>query len=210
MNDTNLTTETSESLRYDSADATSDTQHDERHTVRTYVSDMLALERHIGQPLQRQLDMDDSADYAQAAQIIASIKAMSDEHVSILEDALKDAGGDAAAPIKSAFSSILGAGAAAIDSVRKSKVSKSLRDDQVALSLATISYTMLHTTALGLGDASTAQIAQRHLEDYTPLVMQISKAMPAVVLQELAADGENVQISAADLAAADTQAAWQK
>ena len=207
MNETNPMTDTS--LRYDSSDVSDDTPRNERHTVRTYVSDMLALERHIGQPLQRQLDMDDSAKFGQAAQIIASIKAISDAHVATLEDALNNAGGDAAAPIKSAFSSIIGAGAAAVDSIRKSKVSKNLRDDQVALALATISYTMLHTTALGLGDASTAQIAQRHLEDYTPLVMQISKAMPAVVLQELADDGENVQITAAQIAAQDTQKAWQ-
>jgi ferritin-like metal-binding protein YciE len=207
MNETNPSTDSS--LRYDSSDVNDDSQRDERHTVRTYVADMLALERHIGQPLQRQLDMDDAAKYGQASTIISSIKSISDAHVAILEGALKDAGGDAAAPIKSAFTSILGAGAAAIDSVRKSKVSKSLRDDQVALALATISYTMLHTTALGLGDASTAQIAKRHLEDYTPLVMQISKEMPAVVLQELADDGENVQITAADLAEKNTQAAWK-
>jgi ferritin-like metal-binding protein YciE len=208
MNDTDLTTGGS-FQRYDSAGANDDAARDERHVIRTYLSDMLALERHIGQPLRRQLDMDDSAKYEQAAGIMAAIKSTSDAHVSMLEEGLKKAGGDAASPVKGVLSAILGAGAAAIGSARKSKVSKNLRDDQVALSLATISYTMLHATALGLGDAATAQLAQRHLEEYTPLVMQISKAMPSVVLQELADDGENVQVTAAQLAEGDTRKAWQ-
>ena len=201
-----LNTSTDSTLRYDSAGD----QSNERHAIQTYVSDMLALERHIGQPLARQLDMDESAEFTQAADIISSIKSLSDAHVAALEAHLKTVGGGgAASPIKSAVGTVLGAGAAAIGSVRKTKVSKNLRDDQTALSLATISYTMLHTTALGLGDAATAQLAKSHLEDYTPVVIQITKAMPAVVLQELADDGENVQISAAALAEQNTQEAWK-
>lgn len=207
MNEVNAPRETS--LRYDSSDAENDDRGGQRHTIRTYVSDMLALERHIGQPLQRQLDMDESAKYGQALSIISRIKALSETHVSMLEDHLKSFGGDAASPVKSALSSLLGAGATAVDSVRTSKVSKNLRDDHVTLCLATISYTMLHTAALGLADAATAQLAQRHLEDYAPLVMRISKAMPEVVLQELADDGEDVQITAAQIAERDTERAWK-
>jgi ferritin-like metal-binding protein YciE len=207
MNETTSTPDSS--LRYDSSDAGDNTQRDERHTIRTYLSDMLALERHIALPLQRQLQIDDVAKYGQAATIISSIKTVSDAHISLLQDHLNKAGGDAASSLKTAFASVLGAGAAALDSARRTKISKGLRDDQVALALATISYTMLHTTALGLGDAATAELAQKHLEDYTPLVVQITKAMPAVVLQELADDGENVQITAAEIAEQNATQAWR-
>ena len=40
-----------QSIRYDSS-ATEGTGENERHSIQTYVSDMLALERHIAQPLQ--------------------------------------------------------------------------------------------------------------------------------------------------------------
>jgi hypothetical protein len=70
--------------------------------------------------------------------IIDSIKSFSDSHVAALDDLLKAAGGDAVAPIKATFSSIIGAGAAVDDSVRKSKALKNLRNDKVALCLATI------------------------------------------------------------------------
>jgi ferritin-like metal-binding protein YciE len=199
---------TDPSLRFDSADA-AQANGNERHTILTYLSDVIALERHIAQPLKGQLDMDDAQKFGDAAGIISTIKSYTDTHVAALEAQLKVAGGDAAAPVKSAISQLLGAGAAAVNTVRKSKVSKSLRDDYTALALATVSYTMLHTTALGLGDAAVAAIAKQHLDDYAPVVIAINKAIPAVVLEELAIDGENVQISAAQLAEQNAQDAWK-
>jgi ferritin-like metal-binding protein YciE len=196
------------SLRYDSA-AGAVTTGDDRHTIQTYLSDALALERHIAQPLQRQLDSDDSAQFGRALEIISTIKATTDSHLSRLEAQLEAAGGHAASPIKSAWAQILGAGAAVVDGSRKMKVSKNLRDDYTALALATISYTMLHATALGLGDESTAAVAKQHLDDYAPIIVNIAKAMPVVVLEELRIDGENVQVSAAHISEQATQDAWK-
>ena len=103
-----------------------------------------------------------------------------------------------------------GLGAAAIDSVRKTKVSKSLRDDYTALNLAAISYTMLHATAVGLGDTALAALAQRHLADYARAVMQIVQIIPDVVLAELRDDGELVQTGAAELVRQQTNEVWKQ
>jgi ferritin-like metal-binding protein YciE len=208
MNDTDST---ASALRYDSADTanTAATANDGRHAIQTYLSDALALERHIAQPLQRQLDMDDSAKFTGAAELISTIKALADSHIANLETALDAAGGDAASPVKSAWSQLIGAGAAVVDSARKTKVSKNLRDDYTALALATAGYTMLNATALGLGNAATAQLAKSHLGDYAKVVVQISRALPGVVLEELALDGENVQVTAAQIAEQNTADAWQ-
>ena len=48
---------------------------------------------------------------------------------------------------------------------------------------------MLHATALGLGDEDTATLAQTHLADYAKVIVNIGKAMPGVVLAELALQG---------------------
>jgi hypothetical protein len=56
---------------------------------------------------------------------------------------------------------------------------------------------MLHATAAGLGDGSTAALAKRHLEDITPIIVDISRTIPGVVLRELRDDGENVVVGAA-------------
>jgi ferritin-like metal-binding protein YciE len=182
--------------------------HDERHTVATYLSDMLALERHISAPIESQFNSSDHQENADAMRIIQSIRSVSTSHISALEEQLKAAGGSNAHAAKSAWAQILGSSAAALNNVRKTKVSKSLRDDYTALSLAAISYTMLHATAAGLGDGSTAALAKSHLEEITPIIVEISKTIPAVVLRELADDGENVSITAAQLTEDATGEAW--
>jgi hypothetical protein len=96
-----------------------------------------------------------------------------------------------------------------VGSVRKTKVSKNLRDDYTALGLASISYTMLHATALGLGNNSVATLAQRNLAEIAPIIVRISTAISAVVLQELRDDGETVAVDAAAVSAQITHEAWQ-
>ena len=196
-----------QSIRYDSS--VRDGGGNERHSIQTYVSDMLALERHIAQPLQRQLAMDDTSKYGDALGAITTINRLNDVHVSALEKCLEQLGGHEASAIKSAWASLLGVGAAAIDSVRKTKVSKNLRDDYTALNLAAISYTMLHATAVGLGDTTTADLAKRHLADYARCIMQIVQIIPDVVLQELQDDGESVQTGAAALIRLQTNEIWK-
>jgi len=194
--------------RYDSS-TQGGTGENERHSIQTYVSDMLALERHIAQPLKRQLDMEDTKKFPAALAVITSVKTLTDSHVTALEQCLEQLGGHAGSPIKSAWSTLLGVGAAAVDSVRKTKVSKNLRDDYTVLSLATISYTMLYTTTVGLGDTATADLAKRHLADYAQLIMTINQIIPEVVLTELQADGENVQAGAGDLIRQTTNEIWK-
>jgi ferritin-like metal-binding protein YciE len=183
--------------------------HDERHSLQTYVSDMLSLEKHIAVPIKQQAEgNEDVAKYRDAITLISDIHAVVSRHVPALEERLEAIGGHEASAIKDAWASLLGFGASAIGSSRKTRVSKYLRDDSTALALATVSYTMLNATARGLGDAATAALAKQHLADYTPLVMRISKVLPSVVLQELADDGETVVISAAQLAEEDSNDAW--
>jgi len=205
MSDTTKTTNPT-NIAYDSAE----TGGDERHSLQAYVSDLLALIKHIEVPIDRQLNIEDSANYTDALSIIREIKSVTAAQRTALEAELSRLGGSGAAGIKSAWSALLGAGAAAVGSVRKTKVSKNLRDDYTALGLASISYTMLHATALGLGDESVAALAQRNLEQITPLIVRISKSIPAVVLQELRDDGESVQVNAAEISAQRTHQAWQQ
>jgi ferritin-like metal-binding protein YciE len=181
----------------------------ERHSLQAYVSDLLALIKHIEVPIDRQLQIDDSANYADALTIIRDVKRVTAAQRTRLEEELQRLGGDGAAGIKSAWSLILGAGAAAVGSVRKTKVSKNLRDDYTALGLASISYTMLHATALGLGNNSVATLAQRNLAEIAPIIVRISTAISAVVLQELRDDGETVAVDAAAVSAQITHEAWQ-
>jgi ferritin-like metal-binding protein YciE len=180
----------------------------DRHMIATYVSDLLALERHIARPIAAQRKSNDSQNYASAFAIIARIETMTGNHIGALEAHLATIGGHEASALKSAWATLLGDGVAAVETLRKPKISKSLRDDYTALGLAAISYTMLNATALGLGDSSTASLAKRHLDDLTPFIVEISKTMPTVVLEELREDGEDVRILAAQLSEMQTGESW--
>ena len=201
-----LGTNNPSTIRFDS---TAQNGGDERHSIQTYVSDMLALEQHIGQPLQRQLDMSDTSKYPEALRVIGQIKSLTDSHATALKQLLDQLGGHQASGIKSAWSSLLGVGAAAIDSVRKTKISKALRDDYTALNLAAISYEMLYATAVGVGDTLTADLAKRHLADYARLVMEITQVVPEVVLEELQDDGEAVQAGSGDVIRRQINEIWK-
>jgi ferritin-like metal-binding protein YciE len=186
----------------------SDRTADDRHVIATYLSDMLALERHIAAPIDSQLNSQDHQEYGEAIGLIGRIKSLTENHISALDSRLQEVGGSAGSGVKSAWSQLLGGGAAALNQVRKTKVSKSLRDDYTALGLAAISYTMLHATALGLGDEETARLAKRHLDDITPVIVSISQQIPGIVLTELRDDGENVRVTAAQLTQQATQESW--
>jgi ferritin-like metal-binding protein YciE len=198
------TTNTDASLRYDSTEPTGD----EKHTLATYVSDMLALERHIAQPIASQQHSSTTAEYTTASTLINRIAAISQSHINALEVRLKELGGNANHPLKAAWASVLGAGASAVGGARKTKVSKYLRDDHTALSLASISYTLLYSTAVGLGDTTTASLAKKHLGEIAPLIIQISDDIPSVVLQELRDDGETVRPDAADTVKRELDQVW--
>lgn len=181
---------------------------DHQDTLQQYVSDMLAVEHHIHEAVRRQQGDEQLTPFPEASALIERTEATLDNHIEALESHLEQLGGDAASPIKEAVSAALGVVAGWIDQVRPEQVSKMLRDDYTALSLAAISYHMLHTTALALQDQATADLALRHLKDYTPIITDLSHAVHAVVARELADDGLSIDPGAAEASEKATQEAW--
>ncbi|MDQ6826976.1 MAG: hypothetical protein M3Z14_07260 [Candidatus Eremiobacteraeota bacterium] len=182
---------------------------DNEHSIKTYVSDMLALERHIHVPFETQLKDEDFTDYQDARQLIMRMTKLSETHVAALDGLLDQMGGHQASPVKSAVLQFEGIVAGAIDKMRKTKVSKALRDDYTALALCTASYTMLHATANAMAESAVATLAKQHLEDYTQVVMDIGEALPVVVVKELASMGMQVDTGTIARSVTATQQAWR-
>jgi ferritin-like metal-binding protein YciE len=178
-------------------------------TLQQYVSDMLAVERHILQPLETQSKDPRLESYPDAHRVVRQAEAMARNHIRGLEQRLNALGGDAGSPVKSAATTVMGWAASAIDAVRTDPVSKNLRDDYTALNLAAVGYTMLHTTGLALQDPTTAEIANSYLKDYTPLIAEINEVIPPVVVSELMDESEIVDPTTAHKAIQNTQKAWE-
>src|SRR5215218_1988468 len=167
--------------------ATADVQEKHQKTIADYVGDMVALESHIEEALDRQLKetQDDPEAHAAVQGFHDTVKS----HRDGLKTLQEEVGTTAGNPIIAAGSTLLGKAAGIVDLVRTEGISKSLRDDYAAFSLAAISYSMLHTTSLALGNPQVAEPAERHLTDYAGAIERINEIMPGVVERELAKDG---------------------
>jgi hypothetical protein len=182
---------------------------DNRDAIRPYVADMAAVEKHILEALERQHGDDTLKNHPQALSLVGRLKSELERHVEILENQLRTLpAGGVAATVKESVAGVLGGLAGLYDKVRKDEVSRALRDDYTALSLATVSYTMLHSTALGLGQVAVAEISLRHLKDLTPFVMELAEVIPPVVLHELALEGYDIDVALSAQATKNTQEAW--
>jgi hypothetical protein len=102
-------------------------------------------------------------------------------------------GSTAGNPIIKAGTNVLGKAAGMIDKMRNDAISKALRDDYTAYNHVSIAYTMLHTTAMALGDTATEQFAEAGLRSYTGMVMEIVYLMPLAVVEDLK-ESEGTQI----------------
>ena len=178
-------------------------------TIADYVGDMVALQNHIEEALDRQLEMSTNMPVAYAA-----IKRFHDT-VKSQRNAMKayeeQVGSTAGSPIKEAGAALLGVAAGLIDKVRTEGISKAMRDDYTAFNHAAISYTMLHATAVALGDQQTARMAREGLEAYARMVQEINHVIADVVVEELKRDEHSiVDMQAADKNRAMVDNAWSE
>jgi len=176
-------------------------------TLQQYVSDMIAVEEHIGSAVKRQSEDKDLL--PQAREIIDHITRHTEEHAQALKQLLQSVGGDPAKGIKEVATTALGAIAGLYDKTRSEKVSKMLRDDYTALNLATVGYSMLHTTGLVVQDSPTAALALRHLKNYTSIIMEVNQIIPSVVVAELKDNGVVLIDGNVQQAVNNIQDAWK-
>lgn len=184
-----------------------DVQEKHRRTIADYVGDMTALESHIEEALDRQLKevQDDPSALAAVQEFHDTVK----RHRDTLRALQEETGSAVGNPIKGAGSALLGKAAGIIDVLRTEGISKSLRDDYAAFSLAAIGYSMLHTTATALGDKKVASLAERCLQDHADNIMRINEIMPDVVIRELQKDGHHADPSAAGATRQAVSRSWE-
>jgi len=178
--------------------------------VASYVTDMLALEEHMQKAFAGQVtDMKTS----RLASLLRDMIATAEHHAKSLRELAerREQGGQGIAEVvKKAASSVLGIGAAAIDSMRSEKLPKDLRDDYTAMSLATVGYSMLYTTAVSLKDIKVAQLAHKHLEHYAAATMKLFHVIPASVVDFLVEEGHDVDTDTLTQVENSIESVWRQ
>ena len=183
---------------------------DRSDVITNYVTDMHAVEKHILEATERQLADDATSRYPDAVRVITSLKTTLENHVRSLEqfnDTVE--GGGLKEAVKEAVTGALGVAAGIYDQLRDTdQVSRMIRDDYTATSLAAISYHMLYTTALALKADDLATLALTNLKDLTKVIGDLSEAVCTVVAQELTDEDKTIDPNVGMEAVRATQKAW--
>ena len=158
-------------------------QDKKRDLVTKYLADMIGVEGHIYQAIDKQVK--ETQDEPDVNPILRNIRDTLEQHTNALRDRLESLGGKPTSPLKEAGASILGVAAGVVDKLRAEEVSKDFRDNYTALSLSNISYVMLITTSLACGDRETADLCARHLKDNAQFVSDIGNLIPTLVVRDL-------------------------
>ena len=185
---------------------------DRQESLRKHTSDMLSVEQHILEAVQHQRDEEKVKNHVEVNKLIIKIERVLNKHVTALENLAEQYGADAQSTVKETVTKLLGVAAGLYDKVRgKHPLSRDLRDDYTALSLASMGYTTFHSYGLTVKEDRIASLASQHLKDLTPLMVEISKVLPSVVVKEVQQESDfATDTSVADQAVKNTQEAWSK
>ncbi len=188
------------------ADATTEKN---QKTIADYVGDMNAVESHIEEALDRQLDM--FADLPNVATAVKGfhdmVKAQRDHVQQVLDGLPKESNTNA---VKDLGSNLLGKAAGMLDKIRTESQSKALRDDYTAFNLAAVSYAMLYTTADSLGNRAVAEMSKNHLRGYAGAIQKINDLIPEVVVHGLTKDGHRADTTVVGRAQKVIDEAWRQ
>ena len=179
--------------------------------IRENLSDMLGIEQHALQRIERQTHDERVKKFSTARGILQKIEGVLNSHIARLERHLSTVDGGVEAKLKKSAASIAGSIASVYDRFRTGEpVSRILRDDYSVLNVAVIGYGMLHTTALALSDDEIAALAKAHMTDLTPLIVEMSDIIPFILADELADEGKIEYAAVAQQAVAQYRQAWSR
>jgi hypothetical protein len=183
-----------------------------REVLHKYATDMLGVEKHFADILDWQVSDTRLKEYSDADALVRKIRETLRGHIDMLERYIGSLGvSETESTIKKAITKISGMTTGFYNLMRQEdSVMRNMRDNYTALNMTAISYTMLHTTALAHHDGELAEIALQHLKQITPLVVDVSRIIPQLVVKELHAQDKALDISVAHEAISNTQRAWER
>lgn len=162
-----------------------------KKVIADWVGDMVALENHIEEALDHQLEVKDEVPAAASSiQKFHDTTKANRDRLKAYQEKVGSTGGNA---VVEAGASVLGKAAGIIDRFRNDTLTKAIRDDYTAFNHASIGYTLLHTTALALGDGETADLAAQNLKVHASNVQHINHIISDVAMAEIKKDGYPVK-----------------
>ena len=176
--------------------------------LRTYVSDMIGVERDIADAVQGQHEDSDVEAKPKLHRFLGVVAETAVTRRDALVRHAEELDGKLGAMVKEAVMATAGTLAGIYGKVRQHPISRMLRDDVTALHLAATAYSMLYTTALALGDDAIADTSLKHLDELPSQIKELSAMIPGIIVEELANDDPSVNSQAATIARSAIHQVW--
>jgi len=180
--------------------------------ITKHVADATALESHILEAVKRQREDVTVKNNVDANRVIIEIERTLTQHLAALDALAQQYNGEGESTAKKVVMAALGAAAGIYDKLRESEITRDLRDDYTALSLSAMGYTAMHAFGVGISEDPLSSLAERHLRDLTPLLVEISKLIPQTTIQDLAREHPDLGVNTSRISEAveASQRAWTR
>ncbi len=182
----------------------------EKHqdSLRQYVNDMIAVERDITNAIKVQIDDERVKEFAGLMEILDQAVQASESRLEALKRLSDQEAGSLGAAVKEGITAVTGTLAGIYGKIWEYPVSRMVRDDIIALDVASIGYGMLLTLGLSIGHDECSDLATRGIDQTPPLIIALTDLLPIIVAEELARDAPLVNPAAVQVACARIRGSW--
>jgi hypothetical protein len=164
-------------------------------TLHSEIARLQALDEQIHQLIRRQLESAALEAYPEARSWLGGVEPKLHAHASALGDCLERLEVSPSS-IKQALGTVIGTAAGWIEAMRsQEEVSRTLRDDYAALSLALVQTAMLETIASAFADRQTAALARQQVDELRDALDRLEGVLPAVLARELRESGKALPVA---------------
>lgn len=184
-----------------------DTHH---HSLIRYLNDIVAMERDIVNAVRTQLEDGRVKDHRELKALFLDIAVHADHRADTFEKLVETEGGTIGGAIKEGIAALTGVISGLYGIARLHPLSHMVRDNTVAMNLASASYSMLLPVAMALGHKRCEELALSALEDCPMFVLRLTDLLPSVVVEELSDDSPVPYPQAASEAQSLIRSAWDK
>ncbi len=180
--------------------------------ITKHIADAVALEKHILEAVERQRASEAVRTNVDANRVVIEVERVLNQHIAALDTLAQQYGGDGESALKKLATAALGVAAGLYDQLRESELTRDLRDDYTALSLTAMGYTAMHAFGVGISETPLSSLAERHLRDLTPLLVDLSKLIPQTTIEDLAREHPDLGVNTSRIAEAveTSQRAWSR
>jgi ferritin-like metal-binding protein YciE len=180
----------------------------EKHhdSLKQYINDMIGLERDIANAVKLQTEDERLSTFGELKMVLDRVVSDSESRLVVLKRISEEEDGTFGAVVKEGITGTL---AGIYGKMREHPVSRMVRDDIIALDVASVSYGMLLTLGLSIGHRECVVIAEQGLERTPKLIVELTDLLPVVVGAELAADAPLANPAAVQIAQTAIRDAWR-